>query len=117
VGGGYAVYRGLLRINPGAHGSKANVRCDALILDEESRSDTFPHIEIYENDVSFGHEAVVGKVTEEQIYYLMSRGLSEDEAVNLVVLGFVEPVLKEIPLEYAVEFNRLVKHEMAGAVG
>lgn len=117
VGGGWGVYRGLLRINKGAHGSKASVRCDALILDEASKSDTFPHIEVYENDVAFGHEATVGKVTDEQIFYLMSRGLSEAEALGMIVLGFVEPVIKEIPLEYAVELNRLIQMEMKGSVG
>ena len=117
--GGKAVYRGLLNILKGAKGSKAQVKCDALILDERSVSDTVPNMKIAENDVSIGHEATVGKISEEQMFYAMSRGLSEDEAMAMIVNGFIEPIVKAMPLEYAVEMNRLIELEMetAGAVG
>src|SRR5215204_1310164 len=115
--GGRAGYRGLLEIAKGAHGSKSKVVCDALILDEESRSDTYPYIRIDENDVSAEHEATVSKIGEEQLFYLMSRGLSEAEASAMVVSGFVEPITKELPLEYAVEMNRLIQLQMEGSVG
>ncbi|VVB69824.1 Uncharacterised protein [uncultured archaeon] len=117
LNGGIGIYRGLVRINPGCKGCKSNVRCDALMTDDISKSDTFPIVEINENDVQFSHEASVGKITEDQLFYLMSRGLSEDEAVNTIVLGFVEPVLKEIPLEYAIELNRLIQLEMTNSIG
>jgi Fe-S cluster assembly protein SufB len=116
-GGGRASYRGLLRVNPGAERSKAKVVCDALLLDEESRSDTYPYINIGEPDVDVGHEATVSKIGEEQLFYLMSRGLSEAEASAMIVAGFVEPITKELPLEYAVEMNRLIQLQMEGSVG
>src|SRR6187399_557253 len=115
--GGRAGYRGLLQVAKGAVGSKSKVVCDALILDEESRSDTYPYIRIDENDVELGHEATVSKIGEEQLFYLMSRGLSEAEASAMIVSGFVEPITKELPLEYAVEMNRLIQLQMEGSVG
>ncbi len=115
--GGRAGYRGLLEVAHGAKGAKSKVVCDALILDEESRSDTYPTIRIDENDVDIGHEATVSKIGEEQLFYLMSRGLSEAEASAMVVSGFVEPITKELPLEYAVEMNRLIQLQMEGSVG
>jgi Fe-S cluster assembly protein SufB len=116
-GGGRASYRGLLRVNPGAKGAKSKVVCDALILDEHSRSDTYPYINIGENEVDIGHEATVSKLGEEQLFYLRSRGLSETEASAMIVAGFVEPITKELPLEYAVEMNRLIQLQMEGSVG
>jgi Fe-S cluster assembly scaffold protein SufB len=118
-GGGRAGYRGLVRVEPGAEDAKSFVRCDALILDDASRSDTYPYMEIEEADTQIGHEATVSKVGEEQLFYLMSRGLSEDEATSMVVAGFIEPIVKELPMEYAVEMNRLIELNMAeaGAVG
>jgi Fe-S cluster assembly protein SufB len=116
-GGGRASYRGLLKVHSGATGSKSNVVCDALLLDEESRSDTYPYIEIDEDQVSIGHEASVSKVGEEQLYYLQSRGLSEEEAITMVVSGFIEPLVKELPMEYAVEMNRLIQLQMEGSIG
>lgn len=115
--GGRASYRGLLKVLKGSSGSKSNVVCDALILDPQSRSDTYPSIEIDEEDVTIGHEASVSKVGEEQLFYLMSRGLSEEEAMTMVVSGFIEPLVKELPMEYAVEMNRLIQLQMAGSVG
>ncbi len=115
--GGRAGYRGLVKIYPGAKGSKSAVRCDALILDDQSRSDTYPTMEIDEEDVSITHEATVSKVSDEQLFYLMSRGVRGDEAMNMIVRGFVEPIVKELPLEYAVELNRLIALEMEGSVG
>ncbi|MEO9174285.1 MAG: Fe-S cluster assembly protein SufB [Gaiellales bacterium] len=116
-GGGRATYRGLLKVAKGAHRAKSSVVCDALLLDEDSRSDTYPYINIGENDVTIGHEASVSKIGEEQLFYLMSRGLSETEAAALIVAGFVEPITKELPLEYAVEMNRLIQLQMEGSVG
>jgi Fe-S cluster assembly protein SufB len=116
--GGRAGYRGLLEVAKGATGSKSKVVCDALILDEESRSDTYPYIRVDESrGVSTEHEATVSKIGEEQLFYLMSRGLSEDEASAMIVSGFVEPITKELPLEYAVEMNRLIQLQMEGSVG
>lgn len=115
--GGRATYRGHLVVAKGAHHAKANVRCDALLLDEYSRSDTYPYIEIDEDQVTIGHEATVGKVGDDQIFYLMSRGLSESEALSMIVLGFMEPFTKTLPMEYAIEFNRLIQLEMEGSVG
>jgi Fe-S cluster assembly protein SufB len=115
--GGRAGYRGLVQVLEGAHHSKSNVLCDALILDEHSRSDTYPYIDIREDDVSIGHEATVSKVGEEQLFYLMSRGVAEDEAMGMIVAGFIEPIVKELPMEYAVEMNRLIQLEMEGSVG
>jgi Fe-S cluster assembly protein SufB len=115
--GGRAGYRGLLEVAKGAENSKSKVVCDALILDEDSRSDTYPYIRIDESNVDIGHEATVSKIGEEQLFYLMSRGLSESEASALIVSGFVEPITKELPLEYAVEMNRLIQLQMEGSVG
>ncbi|MGH2466247.1 MAG: Fe-S cluster assembly protein SufB [Candidatus Limnocylindrales bacterium] len=115
--GGRATYRGHLKVAPGATGVVASVRCDALMLDDESRSDTYPYIDIQEDDTTMTHEATVGKISADQIFYLMSRGLTENEAQNLVVQGFLEIFTKELPMEYAIEFNRLVKLEMDGALG
>lgn len=116
-GGGRSSYRGLLKVAKGAHHSKSNVVCDALILDEESASDTYPYIEIEEDNVSIGHEASVTKVSEEQLFYLMSRGISESQAAGMIVSGFIEPIVKELPMEYALEMNRLIEMEMEGSVG
>jgi Fe-S cluster assembly protein SufB len=116
-GGGRASYRGLLKVYKGAKGVKSNVVCDALLLDPKSRSDTYPYIEIDESDVTVGHEASVSKVGEEQLFYLMSRGLSEEEATTMVVSGFIEPLVKELPMEYAVEMNRLIALQMEGSIG
>ena len=115
--GGRAGYRGLLQVAKGATNARSKVVCDALILDEDSRSDTYPYIEIDENEVDIGHEATVSKIGDEQLFYLMSRGLSQAEASAMVVAGFVEPIVKELPLEYAVEMNRLIQIQMEGSVG
>jgi Fe-S cluster assembly protein SufB len=115
--GGRSSYRGLLRVNKEAEGSKSKVVCDALIIDPDSRTDTYPYINIMADQVDIGHEATVSKLGEEQIYYLMSRGLSEAEASALIVAGFVEPITKDLPLEYAVELNRLIQLQMEGSVG
>jgi Fe-S cluster assembly protein SufB len=115
--GGRASYRGLLRVAKGAHHSKSNVVCDALLLDESSRSDTYPYIEIEEDNVSVGHEASVSKIGEEQLFYLMSRGIGTDEAAAMIVGGFIEPLVKELPMEYAVEMNRLIQLQMEGTIG
>jgi Fe-S cluster assembly protein SufB len=114
---GRASYRGLLEVAKGAHGSKSKVVCDALIIDDASRSDTYPYIRIDESNVDIGHEATVSKLGEEQLFYLMSRGLTESEASAMIVSGFVEPIVKELPLEYAVELNRLIQLQMEGSVG
>lgn len=116
-GNGRSSYRGLVKILPNAEGSKSNVVCDALLLNPESRSDTYPYIEVDAQDVTLGHEATVSKVGEEQLFYLMSRGLSEEEATTMVVSGFIEPLVKELPMEYAVEMNRLIQLQMIGSVG
>src|SRR5487761_557044 len=115
--GGRGSYRGLLEIAKGAHGSKSKVVCDALLLDEHSRSDTYPTIRISEDDVNVGHEATVSKVGEDQLFYLMSHGISEEEASKLIVNGFIEPITKELPMEYAVEMNRLIELQMEGSIG
>ena len=115
--GGRAGYRGLVKIYSGAQGSKCAVRCDALILDEHSRSDTYPYMEVDEEDVQITHEATVSKVSDEQLFYLMARGIKADEAMGMIVRGFIEPITKELPLEYAVELNRLIAMEMEGSVG
>ncbi|MFP6750680.1 MAG: Fe-S cluster assembly protein SufB [Pirellulaceae bacterium] len=115
--GGRSSYRGLVRVEKGAHGSRSNVVCDALILDKESRSDTYPYIEVAEQNVSIGHEASVSRIGEEQLFYLTSRGLSEAEASTMIVNGFIEPLVKELPMEYAVELNRLIQLQMEGSVG
>jgi len=116
-GTGRASYRGQIRVNPGAHHTKSNVRCDALLLDEDARTDTYPTIRVEENETEIGHEATVSKVGEDQLFYLMSRGLDESEAYSLIVNGFIEPITKELPMEYAVELNRLIQLEMSGSVG
>ncbi|MCM8748997.1 Fe-S cluster assembly protein SufB [Thermomicrobiaceae bacterium CFH 74404] len=116
-GTGRSSYRGLVKVHRGAHHVRANVVCDALLLDEQSRTDTYPYMEIEEEQVSIGHEATVSKVAEEQLFYLQSRGLSEAEAMSMIVNGFIEPITKELPLEYAVELNRLIQLEMEGSVG
>ncbi len=114
---GRSSYRGQVKVYEGATGAKCNVECDALLLDEAARTDTYPYIEIEEAGASVGHEATVSKINDEQILYLQSRGLSEDEAAGLIVRGFIEPIAKELPLEYAVELNRLIELEMEGSVG
>ena len=116
-GRGRASYRGLLKVHKGADEVRSNVVCDALLLNPESRSDTYPYIEIDEDDVTIGHEASVSKVGEEQLFYLMSRGLSEEQATTMVVSGFIEPLVKELPMEYAVEMNRLIQLQMEGSIG
>jgi len=115
--GGRAGYRGLIKIAKGAKGSKSTVRCDALLLDEFSRSDTYPYMEIEEDQVTIGHEATVSKIGDEQLFYLMSRGIPEAEAAAMIVSGFIEPITKELPMEYAVEMNRLIQLQMEGSVG
>ncbi|MEO8247154.1 MAG: SufD family Fe-S cluster assembly protein, partial [Chloroflexota bacterium] len=116
-GSGRTSYRGLIKVYPGCSGSKSTVRCDALILDDEARSDTYPYMEIDEEQVTIGHEATVSKVGSDQLFYLMSRGLSEAEAAAMIVNGFIEPIVKELPMEYAIEMNRLIQLQMEGAVG
>jgi FeS assembly protein SufB len=116
-GSGRASYRGLLKVYPEASNVKSNVVCDALLLDENSRSDTYPYIEIDNQDVTIGHEASVSKIGEEQLFYLMSRGLSEEQATTMIVSGFIEPLVKELPMEYAIEMNRLVQLQMEGSIG
>lgn len=116
-GGGRTSYRGLVQVMEGAHGSKSSVVCDALLVDTISRSDTYPYVDIREDDVQMGHEATVSKVSEDQLFYLMSRGMSEEEAMAMIVRGFVEPIAKELPMEYALELNRLIELQMEGAVG
>ncbi len=115
--GGRSSYRGLCKIQDGAYGSKSNVVCDALILDPQSRSDTYPYIEVEEQDVQVEHEASVSRIGEEQLFYLQSRGLTEAEASSMIVSGFIEPLIKELPMEYAVEMNRLIELQMEGSVG
>jgi Fe-S cluster assembly protein SufB len=116
-GGGRTSYRGLVQVMDGAHHSRSTVKCDALLVDTISRSDTYPYVDIREDDVSMGHEATVSKISEEQLFYLMSRGLTEDEAMAMIVRGFIEPIAKELPMEYALELNRLIELQMEGAVG
>ncbi|MGH3759409.1 Fe-S cluster assembly protein SufB [Actinophytocola sp.] len=116
-GGGRTSYRGLVKVAKRAHHSKSTVKCDALLVDQISRSDTYPYVDIRTDDVSMGHEATVSKVSENQLFYLMSRGLTEDEAMAMVVRGFVEPIARELPMEYALELNRLIELQMEGAVG
>jgi Fe-S cluster assembly protein SufB len=116
-GGGRTSYRGLVQVLDGSHHSKSTVKCDALLVDTISRSDTYPYVDIREDDVAMGHEATVSKISEDQLFYLMSRGLSEDEAMAMIVRGFIEPIAKELPMEYALELNRLIELQMEGAVG
>ena len=116
-GGGRTSYRGLVQVLEGATGSKSTVKCDALLVDDISRSDTYPYVDVREDDVAMGHEATVSKISEEQLFYLMSRGLTEDEAMAMIVRGFIEPIARELPMEYALELNRLIELQMEGAVG
>lgn len=115
--GGRTSYRGLVQVNEGAYNSKSTVKCDALLVDEDSRSDTYPYVDVRTDDVSMGHEATVSKVSDDQLFYLMSRGLTEDEAMAMIVRGFVEPIARELPMEYALELNRLIELQMEGSVG
>ncbi|HEY3687383.1 MAG TPA: Fe-S cluster assembly protein SufB [Streptosporangiaceae bacterium] len=116
-GGGRTSYRGLVQVQEGAEHSKSTVKCDALLVDQISRSDTYPYVDVREDDVEMGHEATVSKVSEDQLFYLMSRGLTEDEAMAMIVRGFIEPIARELPMEYALELNRLIELQMEGAVG
>ncbi len=116
-GGGRTSYRGLVQVAEGASHSASTVKCDALLVDTISRSDTYPYVDVREDDVSMGHEATVSKVSEDQLFYLMSRGMNEDEAMAMIVRGFVEPIARELPMEYALELNRLIELQMEGAVG
>lgn len=115
--GGRAAYRGLVQVNEGASHSANSVVCDALLVDTISRSDTYPYIDIREDDVTLGHEATVSKVSEDQLFYLMARGMAEDEAMAMIVRGFIEPIARELPMEYALELNRLIELQMEGSVG
>jgi len=115
--GGKVSYRGLVHFGRKADGARANIECDTLILDDESFSDTIPYNEIYNDNISLEHEAKVSKVSEEQLFYLMSRGLEEQEATDMIVMGFIEPFTRELPMEYAVEMNRLISYEMEGSIG
>ncbi|MDE3723697.1 Fe-S cluster assembly protein SufB [Nocardiopsis sp. N85] len=116
-GGGRASYRGLVQVQEGAHNAKSSVKCDALLIDTISRSDTYPYNDLREDDAELAHEATVSKVSEDQLFYLMSRGMNEDEAMAMIVRGFVEPIARELPMEYALELNRLIELQMEGAVG
>ncbi len=116
-GGGRTSYRGLVQIQEQAHHSKSTVRCDALLVDDISRSDTYPYVDVRVDDVAMGHEATVSKVSEDQLFYLMSRGMTEEEAMAMIVRGFIEPIARELPMEYALELNRLIELQMEGAVG
>jgi Fe-S cluster assembly protein SufB len=116
-GGGRTSYRGEIRVNPGAHHSANTVRCDALLIDTISRSDTYPAVDVREDDVTMGHEATVSRVSDEQLFYLQSRGMAEDEEIAMIVRGFIEPIAKELPMEYALELNKLIEMQMEGAVG
>ena len=115
--GGRTSYRGLIQVDEGAFNAKTTVKCDALLVDDNSRSDTYPYIDCREDDVSMGHEATVSKVSEDQLFYLMQRGMNEDEAMAMIVRGFVEPIARELPMEYAIELNRLIELQMEGSVG
>src|SRR6476660_3238877 len=115
--GGRTSYRGLVQVQEGASHSKSTVKCDALLVDTVSRSDTYPYVDVREDDVEMGHEASVSKISEDQLFYLMSRGMTEDEAAATIVRGFVEPIARELPMEYALELNRLIELQMEGAVG
>jgi Fe-S cluster assembly protein SufB len=116
-GGGRTSYRGLVQVLDGAHHARSTVKCDALLIDSISRSDTYPYVDVREDDVTMGHEATVSKVSDDQLFYLMSRGMTEDEAMAMIVRGFIEPIAKELPMEYALELNRLIELQMEGAVG
>jgi Fe-S cluster assembly protein SufB len=116
-GTGRTSYRGHLKVYPKAHNVRSSVRCDALLLDEQARSDTYPYMDVEAEDVQIGHEATVSKVGDEQLFYLQSRGISEQEATAMIVNGFIEPFVKELPMEYALELNRLISLQMEGSVG
>jgi len=116
-GGGRTSYRGLVQVQPGAHHSKSTVKCDALLVDNISRSDTFPYIDIREDNVEIGHEATVSRISADQLFYLMTRGLNEDQATSMIVRGFIEPIARELPMEYAIELNRMIELQMIGSVG
>ncbi len=116
-GGGRTSYRGLVQVQEQAHHSQSTVRCDALLVDNISRSDTYPYVDVRVDDVAMGHEATVSKVSEDQLFYLMSRGMTEEEAMAMIVRGFIEPIARELPMEYALELNRLIELQMEGAVG
>lgn len=116
-GGGRSSYRGLVQVDENAYGSKSSVICDALLVDDISRTDTYPYVDIRTDDVQMGHEATVSKVSEDQLFYLMQRGLDETEAMAMIVRGFVEPIARELPMEYALELNRLIELQMEGSVG
>jgi Fe-S cluster assembly protein SufB len=116
-GGGRTSYRGLVQILEGATNAKSSVKCDALLVDDISRSDTYPYVDVREDDVSMGHEATVSKISVDQLFYLQSRGMTEDEAMAMIVRGFIEPIARELPMEYALELNRLIELQMEGAVG
>jgi len=116
-GGGRTSYRGLVQVLEGAEHSASTVLCDALLVDQISRSDTYPYVDVREDDVSLGHEATVSRVSEDQLFYLMSRGMPEAEAMAMIVRGFVEPISRELPMEYALELNRLIELQMEGSVG
>ncbi len=115
--GGRTSYRGLVQVQEGAAHAKSTVKCDALLVDTVSRSDTYPYVDIREDDVEMGHEASVSKISEDQLFYLMSRGMTEDVAAATIVRGFVEPIARELPMEYALELNRLIELQMEGSVG
>jgi Fe-S cluster assembly protein SufB len=114
---GRTSYRGLIKVEENAPGVRANVRCDALMLDDDSRSDTYPYMDIKQEDVTLGHEATVSKIGDDQMFYLQARGLTEVEATAMIVRGFIEPVAKELPMEYALELNRLISLQMEGSIG
>jgi len=116
-GSGRSTYRGLCKIHKGAHHARSNVECDALLINDTSRTDTYPYIEIEESSANVGHEASVSKIGEEQLFYLASRGISKEESMSMIIRGFIEPIAKKLPLEYAVELNRLIEMEMEGSVG
>ena len=115
--GGEATYRGVVKVNANAHNSKSVISCESLMLDNLSKSDTIPVIDLMNDDVEIAHEAKIGKISDEAIFYLMSRGITEEEAKSMIVRGFVEPISKELPLEYAVEMNNLIKLELEGSIG
>jgi Fe-S cluster assembly protein SufB len=116
-GTGRTSYRGLVKVEEGATGVRSSVKCDALMLDDSSRSDTYPYMEIEQDDATIEHEATVSKLSEDQMFYLQARGIPEDDATAMIVRGFIEPIVRELPMEYAVELNRLMEIEMEGAIG
>ena len=115
--GGRTSYRGLVQVLEGSSHSRSTVKCDALLVDTISRSDTYPYVDIREDDVSMGHEATVSKISDDQLFYLMSRGMTEDEAMAMIVRGFIKPIARELPMEYALELNKLIEMGMEGSVG